>query len=177
MLPLLHINAFRVMEPVSSSVSPPFPSPPSQILSIVERNETSNDIEHEEYHFQNCITQSQSETADWYEQVEYCQSVTEPGIWYTPVIRVARRSYTSPLTGDTVPYGNVQVAYNVTWPVAVGESRDSPVFLISELAFTLPTSLSDLYFLGQFCAWGPCAYPTSYLNLPRPGLARVCAFQ
>lgn len=84
-----------------------------QILGIVERNASYNDVLYEEFFFENCVTKSTSNLLDYYEQVEFCASTTHQEIAYFPIVRVANRNFTSPLTGALIEAGSVQVGYTV----------------------------------------------------------------
>ena len=50
--------------------------------------------------------------------------------------------------------GSVLVMYNLSWPAEDDEVRDSRVVLQSDLRFNLPTSLSDLFYLGARDCFG-----------------------
>jgi hypothetical protein len=115
----------------------------------MERNLTTNDVEYAEDKWQNCVTVDSTDTLDFYQQTERCNSVTQPDIWYSPVIRVAKRDYVNDRTTDIIPFGSVQVVYNVNWPVFDTDSRDSRLLMRSDFRFILPTSLMDLFFLGR----------------------------
>ena len=120
-----------------------------QVLTLVERNETSyNEIVFEESVFQNCVTESISDTAHYHEQVELCKSTTQPDLNYRAVIRVANANYTSYLTNETIPSGAVQVMYNISWPTDIVRWEETRFLMKSDMKFTLPTSLMDMFFLG-----------------------------
>jgi hypothetical protein len=120
-----------------------------QILTFMERNLTTNDVEYAEDTWQNCVTVETTDTLDYYQQIERCNSVTQPDIWYSPVIRVAKRDYVNDRTPDVIPFGSVQVVYSVNWPVFDTDTRDSRLLMRSDFRFILPTSLMDLFFLGK----------------------------
>lgn len=137
----------------------------AQVLSVVERNLTSNEVLIEEDVFQNCVTVHAADSDAWYEQVESCQSVTHPDLRYLPIIRVAKRDVVSHLTSERIPMGSVLIMYNLSWPVEDDEVRDSRVVLQSDLRFNLPTSLSDLFYLGARVCFGRIVAAASHRNM------------